>query len=83
MTKSKIAVLATVLTVLAAPAFAGDRHTATLRQHSGRHVSQVTVPSGAYAAEFGSARAAGGRALDGFPTDYLTNRFGDRQLQGR
>jgi hypothetical protein len=49
MTKSKIAVLATVLTVFAAPAFAGDQDTATLLQDSGRYIPQVNVISGAYA----------------------------------
>jgi hypothetical protein len=53
MTKTKIAALAAVLTVLAAPAFAGDQDTATLLQDSGRYVPQarvsVGVPAGAYA----------------------------------
>ena len=55
MTKSKIAVLATLATLVAAPAFAGDQNTATELQDSGRYVPQARVtalpgiPSGAYA----------------------------------
>ena len=52
MTKSKIAILATLATLVAAPAFAGDQDTWTELQDSGRYVPQArltTIPSGAYA----------------------------------
>jgi hypothetical protein len=54
-TKSKIAILATLVTVIAAPAFAGDQDTATELRDSGRYVPELTTPvrangfSGAYA----------------------------------
>jgi hypothetical protein len=51
------------------------------------------APTGAFAQEVdGPALGSGsdikggapsGPGFGGFPTDYLTNRFGDRQLQGR
>jgi len=49
--KSKIAAFATLATLIAAPAFAGDQDSATLLQDSGRYVPQavINVPSGAYA----------------------------------
>ncbi|HEY2135007.1 MAG TPA: hypothetical protein VGH49_03910 [Xanthobacteraceae bacterium] len=56
-TKSRIAALAGVLTILSVPAFAGDQDTATLLQDSGRYVPQVTVPSGAYASAQNLAHA--------------------------
>lgn len=34
-------------------------------------------------AQFSGVFASVDGGLAGFPTDYLTNRFGDRQLQGR
>jgi len=54
-TKSKIAILATLATVIAAPAFAGDQDTATELRDSGRYVPELVMPvrataySGAYA----------------------------------
>jgi hypothetical protein len=50
-----IAALAAFMTVMAAPAFAGDQDTATELRDSGRYIGQVTVPAGAYA----SARKGG------------------------
>jgi len=56
-TKSKIAALAALVTVIAAPAFAGDHDLATELRDSGRYVPQVQaariemkIPVGAYAA---------------------------------
>src|SRR5215831_298273 len=60
MTKSKIAVLATLATLVAAPAFAGDQDTWTELQDSGRYVPQAsltTIPSGAYASARQAPRA--------------------------
>jgi hypothetical protein len=48
-TKSKIATLAALVTLVAAPAFAGDQDTATELQDSGRYIGQTSVPAGAYA----------------------------------
>jgi hypothetical protein len=81
---TKIAIAAAVLATLAGPALAnnvGHSHGARIA----RPTQAVAVPPGAFAAEFGNARAAvgGGSSFESFPTDYLTNRFGDRQLQGR
>ena len=53
--KSKIAALAAVITVVSAPAFAGDQDTATELRDSGRYVPELVTPvrataySGAYA----------------------------------
>jgi hypothetical protein len=55
-TKSKIALIAALLTAIAAPAFAGDQDTATELRDSGRYVPEMnetgradTTFSGAYA----------------------------------
>jgi hypothetical protein len=71
MTKSKIAALAAVLTVFAAPAFAGDQDTATLLQDSGRYVPQalVSIPSGAYASDH-KAIGAGRLSLPASQYDF-------------
>jgi hypothetical protein len=59
MTKSTIAALAAVITIIAAPAFAGDQNVATELQDSGRYLPEIqaraNVPAGAYA----SARNGG------------------------
>ena len=53
MTKSTIAALAAIMTIIAAPAFAGDQNTATELQDSGRYLPEIqaraNVPAGAYA----------------------------------
>jgi hypothetical protein len=75
--KSRIAALAAVVTVIAAPAFAGDQDTATLLQDSGRYigqVNQVTVPAGAYASAQKGVRA---QAI------HVPSQANDFQLQGR
>jgi hypothetical protein len=69
MTKSKIAVLATLATLVAAPAFAGDQNTATELQDSGRYVPQARVNapvgiSGAYASVRQAPRTQFGGAVD-------------------
>jgi hypothetical protein len=73
-TKTKIAAFATLATLIAAPALAGDQDSATLLQDSGRYVPQaqtlINVPHGAYA----SAQ----RAVNGNP-----NVQRDFQLDGR
>ncbi|HYW59898.1 MAG TPA: hypothetical protein VE909_05190 [Xanthobacteraceae bacterium] len=56
MTKSKIAILATLATLVAAPAFAGDQNTWTELQDSGRYVPQAGL-DGAYASARHAPRA--------------------------
>ena len=73
---------AAILAALAAPALA--------RQYGG-HAKKYVAPAapGAttslYTGGLAGARASFGRSYDfeTWPTDYLTNRFGDRQSQGR
>jgi hypothetical protein len=77
---SKLALVATLATLTAAPAFAGDQDTNTLLQDSGRYVPQAQVLSrgfspGAYA----SARGAAHRTQVWHPD----NAAQDFQLQGR
>jgi hypothetical protein len=70
MTKSKIAVLATLATLFAAPAFAGDQNSATELQDSGRYVPQARVsalsgiPSGVYDSARKAPRTQFGTAVD-------------------
>lgn len=77
-TKSKIAAIATLATLIAAPAFAGDQDSATLLQDSGRYVPQaqtlINVPTGAYAS---AQRAANGSQ------NWNANSQRDFQLEGR
>ena len=75
-TKSKIAILATLVTVIAAPAFAGDQDTATELRDSGRYVSELALPSNAYASAVTAAHFQASKQ-DG------ASRSGDFQLQGR
>ena len=71
---------AALLAALAGPALAqGDAH----KHRAGNH---ARTKSSAIGAGFDdSARAAYGRSYDfeGWPTDYLSNRFGGFQTQGR
>jgi hypothetical protein len=57
--KSKIAALAAVITVVAAPAFAGDQDTATELRDSGRYVPELTTPvrANAFNGAYASARS--------------------------
>ena len=72
-TKSKIAAFATLATLIAAPAFAGDQDTATELQDSGRYIGvQVVSKSGIYAS------ARGNRAR----TQEQASPNGDFQLVG-
>ena len=77
---------AAVLSMLGAPSFAAAYGHGHAKAHARRHVERMVVRSSAYGAGFdNSARAAFGRSYDfeGWPTDYLINRFGDHQAQGR
>ena len=80
-TKTSIAALAAILTVLAAPAFAGDQDLATELQDSGRYfgidyTANPQHPSGAYA----SAAKAARRPASMGSVPAISNDF---QLQGR
>jgi hypothetical protein len=84
MTKSKIAVVATLAALAAAPAFAMDQDTAATTINSGRYLpelnlmaSRARVPSGAFAsAQPGRVPASRARTIA--PTGGY-----DFQLQGR
>jgi len=66
---------ALVLAAAYSPALAGDR-SAPKRGHY--TLKMQMAPGG-----FSGAPTVVKGGLNGYPTDYLTNRFGDRQLQGR
>jgi hypothetical protein len=67
---------AAVLAVLAAPALAGDYGRASQKAYGYNAPKMMDVYSG--------TRASYGRSdFAGWPTDYLVNRFGDFQMQGR
>jgi hypothetical protein len=73
-TTRNIAVVATLATLIAAPAFALDQDTAAVTVNSGRYIGQqVKVPSGAYA----SARHEGVRF------SHPAAQQKDFQLEGR
>jgi hypothetical protein len=75
MSTRNIAVIATLATLIAAPAFALDQDTAAVTVNSGRTIGQqVNVPSGAYA----SARRGVGHVAQ--PAVHQNNDF---QLEGR
>jgi hypothetical protein len=76
---------AVILAVLAGPTLAGE-YGRDATTSGARQTSKVVRSSGSYAMDpYGGARASYGRsyAFEGWPTDYLVNRFGDRQAQGR
>ena len=78
-TTRNIAVIATLATLIAAPAFALDQDTAATTINSGRYfgqVSNVNVPSGAYGSAYASSRHEGVR----FEQPAIERDF---QLEGR
>ena len=54
-------------------ALAGEHGAAKRSYHYAQAYGAVSVP----------LSSAGARGFAGYPTDYLINRFGDRQMQGR
>jgi hypothetical protein len=62
-TTRNIAVIATLATLIAAPAFALDQDTAAVTINSGRYFGEQVkyVPAGAHASVYGSARHEGSR----------------------
>jgi hypothetical protein len=83
MSMKLVITTAAILAALAGPALAEE----SAPRHHAHHRAHASVErSSAIGAGFDdSARAAYGRSYDfeGWPTDYLVNRFGDRQAQGR
>ena len=83
-TKSKIAILATLVTVIAAPAFAGDQDTATELRDSGRYVPELVKAvranafSGAYASAVNHGRGHIKQGQSSIPSGGE-----DFQLEGR
>ena len=76
--------IAATLAAVAGPALAGEYGRATAKTNG--NARNVTKSIGAFASSVGSdVRADGDRSYDfqGWPTDYLVNRFGDHQAQGR
>ena len=72
--RTTIAALAAFMTVMAAPAFAADQDTATELRDSGRYVSEIALPSNAYASAVTTAR---------FQVSKQSVAGRDFQLQGR
>ncbi|HLH93164.1 MAG TPA: hypothetical protein VKX28_32470 [Xanthobacteraceae bacterium] len=87
MSMKLVIVTAAIVAVFASPSSAQEyarRHQAM--HHAAHHARTTVARSSAIGAGFDdSARAAYGRSYDfeGWPTDYLSTRFGDRQMQGR
>ena len=83
MSMKLVITTAAMVAALAGPALAQDD---APKHHALRHARATVARSSALGAGFDdSARAAYGRSYDfeGWPTDYLVERFGDRQAQGR
>ena len=83
MSMKMAVVAAAALAVLTGPTLSANAHAAGARMHATRGPQSDPPPSG-FSFDPG-VRAAVGPGYDfrGWPTDYLINRFGDRQLQGR
>jgi hypothetical protein len=75
MTMRLMITTALVLAAAYGPALAGDRSTSKRGPYT---LKMQMAPGG-----FSAAPVLFKGGLNGYPTDYLTNRFGDRQLQGR
>lgn len=76
---SKLALVATLATLTAAPAFAGDQDTNTLLQDSGRYVPAQVLSRGFGPGTYASARGA----AHGTQVWHSDNAAQDFQLQGR
>ena len=80
MTKRNITILATLATLVAAPAFAMDQDTAAVTINSGRYFGEQInyVPAGAHASVYGSARNQSGKRGD--QGDLADGRHGRNPL---
>jgi hypothetical protein len=76
MTMRLMITTALVLAAAYGPALAGDRNTSK----RGPYAFTMQMAIGGFNRAPAIVRGGG---LNSYPTDYLTNRFGDRQLQGR
>ena len=76
---------AAVLAALAAPSFAASHGHQHAKAHALRYLQQTSARASVESVFDADARAPYNSppAFAGYPTDYLMNRFGDRQLQGR
>jgi hypothetical protein len=85
MSMKLVVTTAAVLAVLAGTALAGEYDNTHAKSRVGRDVQKTPVAASVYGAGLAGARASYGRSYDfeGWPTDYLVERFGDRQMQGR
>jgi hypothetical protein len=76
-------VAAAVLAIVAGQAVASPRHpNQDNLRHSGRLAPQLGLPANAFDQDI-TATTPRGRGFGAFPTDYLINRYGDFQSQGR
>ena len=71
--------------ILAEAGIASDRARTAPKASAARAAPKVARPNGAAPAIDPRARASvrGENGFEGWPTDYLMDRFGDRQAQGR
>jgi hypothetical protein len=76
---------AAIVAALAAPAFAGSTGHTGAKAKALRYVQQTPARASVESVFDADARASYNSppAFAGYPTDYLMNRFADRQLQGR
>jgi hypothetical protein len=84
MSIKTIIAAATLVTALAAPAFAGDQDLQSLEISSGRFAPQATAAPNGFTGAFDAYASAGRRARTYWNHGYDgANRQGDFQLQGR
>lgn len=74
---------APVLAIIASQAMAAARHHLNAQLRDGGCASrQLSLPPNTFGQDI-QATTFQGRGVGAFPTDYLTNRFGDFQSKGR
>ena len=85
MSMKLVITTAAILATLAGPVLANGYGGAHAKSCAGHDVHKRPVAASVYGAGLAGARASYGRGYDfeGWPTDYLESRFGDRQMQGR
>ena len=76
---------AAIVAALAAPAFAASTGHTGAKAKALRYAQQTSARASVDSVFDADARASYNSppAFAGYPTDYLMNRFADRQLQGR
>jgi hypothetical protein len=89
MSMKLAAAAAMALTVLAGPVLAGEYHHVVHKSRISRTAPRAVLSLGTDGGQVNGRLAdpvtvdAVGRGFEGWPTDYLINRFGDRQMQGK